>query len=96
MFDPIRNPRLLRLRVLWDRLKAKFVHEPPGASKPIDSSLLFMTAPGVRPPPRSAPPCLIWGTMSWRFAAATAGRGCGIITPRLTTWPLIMSCVPRV
>jgi cyanophycin synthetase len=30
MFDPIRNPRLLRLRILWDRLKAKFVREPPG------------------------------------------------------------------
>src|ERR1700738_3551432 len=30
MFDPIRYPRLLRLRVLWDRLRAKFVHEPPG------------------------------------------------------------------
>jgi D-alanine-D-alanine ligase-like ATP-grasp enzyme len=30
LFDPIRHPRLLRLRVLWDRIQRKLAHQPPG------------------------------------------------------------------
>jgi cyanophycin synthetase len=30
VFDPIRHPRLLRLRILWERARAKFVRAPAG------------------------------------------------------------------